>query len=192
MAKKYEFKPDKSGTGFFSKLYLTPKQRKSILRWALYGLVLLVLSVAQDVVLCHVDILGATTDLVPCGIFLICLVEGSEKSCIFSLIASALYVFSGSSQGYYCMVFIVFLAILFSIFRQAFLQKGFLATLLCAALSLLVYGYLNFAMALFLGKTIASGWLAPLICVGLNLPAIVVLYPICSAIETLGGNTWNE
>lgn len=192
MAKKYEFKPDKTGTGFFRKLYLTPKQRKSILRWALYALVLLALSVLQDVVLCRLDILGATTELVPCGILLICMVEGSEKGSIFSLVASALYLFSGSAQGYYCMVFIVFLAIFFAIFRQAFLQKGFLATLLCVSLAMLIYLYLNFAMALFLGRTVAARWLAPLIGAGLNLPAMGILYPICTAIEALGGDTWKE
>ena len=41
--KKYEFQPDKQGAGFFSKLYLTRKQRLSLLRWCLYALVLLVL-----------------------------------------------------------------------------------------------------------------------------------------------------
>ena len=40
--KKYEFQPDKQGAGFFSKLYLTRKQRLSLLRWCLYALVLLV------------------------------------------------------------------------------------------------------------------------------------------------------
>ena len=42
--KKYEFKPDKNAIGFFHKLYLTKKQRLSILKWSLYALVLLVLS----------------------------------------------------------------------------------------------------------------------------------------------------
>ena len=73
MAKRPEFKPDKPRVGLLSKLYLTQKQRKSILKWALYALVLLVLSLVQDVLLCKLNIFGATTELVPVGIFLICL-----------------------------------------------------------------------------------------------------------------------
>ena len=54
MAKKYEFKPDKPVSGIFSKLFLTPKQRRSILRWGLYALVLLVLSTAPLLVVVSV------------------------------------------------------------------------------------------------------------------------------------------
>ena len=97
MAKRYEFKQDRQGTGFFSKLYLTPKQRRSILRWGLYALLLLVLSVVQDVMLCRIRVYGATTDLVPCGIILICVLEGAQKSCIFALIASAVFLFAGGA-----------------------------------------------------------------------------------------------
>ena len=32
MAKKYEFKPDKTGTGFLNKLYLTQLQRQALLK----------------------------------------------------------------------------------------------------------------------------------------------------------------
>ena len=49
MAKKNEFKPDKPQSGVLSKLYLTRKQRQSILKWLLYSLVLLVLSAAYIV-----------------------------------------------------------------------------------------------------------------------------------------------
>ena len=70
MAKKYEFKPDKPNAGLLSKLYLTQKQRKSLLKWTIYGLLLVFLSVLQDVLLCRISIFGATTELVPCGICL--------------------------------------------------------------------------------------------------------------------------
>ena len=101
MAKhKYEFKPDKPHSGIWNKLYLTPNQRLSILRWFLYGLVLLILSVVQDVILCKVSIFGATSDLVPCAIILICVELGAERSCLFALIAAMLYKFSGTAPGY--------------------------------------------------------------------------------------------
>ena len=73
MAKKHEFKPDKPQTSLLSHLLLTSRQRKACLKWGLYMLMLLVLSILQDVLLCHFRIMGASTELVPCGIFLICL-----------------------------------------------------------------------------------------------------------------------
>ena len=107
MRRQKEFKPDKEGAGLLARLYITQKQRRSIYKWSLYALVLLVLSVLQDVVLCRVRVLGATTDLVPCAIILICVLEGGESGAIFSLIASLLYVYSGTAPGPYCMVFLV-------------------------------------------------------------------------------------
>ena len=73
MGKKYEFQPDKPRSTWLSKLYLTRLQRLALLKWVLYALMVLVLSVVQDVVLCRFRLFGATTELVPCGIFLLCL-----------------------------------------------------------------------------------------------------------------------
>ena len=101
MAKKQDFKPDKTGNGILSKLYLTAAQRRTILKWTLYAVVLLALSLLQDVVLSKVRLFGATTDLVPCAIILICILEEAHKSAVFTLIASCLFLFSGSAPGTY-------------------------------------------------------------------------------------------
>lgn len=192
MAKKYEFKQDKQGTGFWSKLYLTKKQRRSILRWALYALVLLVASVVQDVILCRFRLLGATTDLVPCGIILICILEGAQKGSIFALTASLLHMFAGGMPGVYSMVFLTVLAVCVSILRQAYLQKGLGATLLCTGIAMVMYVLLNFAMGLFLGLTLPSRLGGILLSAVLTLPAVLILNPICMSIEALGGETWKE
>ena len=42
--RKYEFKPDRAEGGTLKKLYLTPLQRKRLLRWSLVAAALLVLS----------------------------------------------------------------------------------------------------------------------------------------------------
>jgi hypothetical protein len=47
MAKKSEFRPDKSRNTLLSHLILTQKQRRSVLKWALYALVLVFLSVVS-------------------------------------------------------------------------------------------------------------------------------------------------
>ena len=192
MAKKYEFKQDRQGAGFWSKLYLTKKQRRSILRWALYALVLLVASVVQDVMLSRMKLFGATTDLVPCGIILICILEGAQKGSVFALVASMLHMFAGGMPGAYSMVFLTFLAICASIARQAYLQKGLGATLLCTGVSMVLYVLMNFAMGLFLGLTLPSRLGGVLLSAFMTMPAILILNPICISIEALGGETWKE
>ena len=192
MARKYEFKPDKQSGTFWSKLYLTQKQRRSILRWTLYALVLLLVSVLQDVILCRFRLLGATTDLVPLTIMLICLLEGAERSCVFALIASAVYLFSGSAPGYYSMVLITVLSILAAIAQQAYLQKGFGATVLCVSIAMVLYEVLTFCMGLFLGLTLPGRVGSFLLTTVMSLPTLLVLIPICTSIEALGGETWKE
>ena len=192
MAKRYEFKPDKPVSGFFSKLFLTQKQRRSILRWGLYGLVLLALSVLQDVLLCRFRLFGATTELVPCGIFLICLIEGLERGSVFSLCAACLYLFSGSAPGNYAIVFITALSIGITAFRQSFLRKGFSAAMLCTGAATLLYQLAVFAIGLFLGLTTFGRLGTRCVTALLTFVWAPLLYPILNAISTIGGEAWKE
>ena len=130
MAKKYEFQPDKPRSSWLSKLYLTKLQRQNLLKWFLYGLLLLILSLLQDVVLCRFRLFGATTELVPIGIFIISILEGTQRGCVFALVASILYMFSGTAAGPHAMVAITVMATITSIFRQGYLQAGFGAAML--------------------------------------------------------------
>lgn len=192
MRRQKDFKPDKSGASLLSRLYITQKQRKSIYKWALYALVLLVLSVVQDVVLCRVRILGATTDLVPCAIVLICVLEGAESGAVFSLVASLLYVYSGTAPGIYCMVLLVIFGLGISIFRQAYLQSGFGAAMLCVAVGMLAYEMGVFLFGLFLGHTVPERALSFLITVGMTMVAVPLLYPLLLRTQSIGGQTWKE
>lgn len=192
MAKKQEFKPDKTGAGFLNKLYFTQKQRLSFLKWLLYALVLLILSVTQDVILCRVRLFGASTELVPCGIFLIGILEGTETGCVFSLIASMLYLFSGSAAGPYTIVFITLLSVTAAGLRQSYLQKGFGATMLCVCGAMLLYELATFGMVLFLGLTTPARFGGFCITAGATLLFAPLLYPIVKAIGTIGGETWKE
>ena len=192
MAKKYEFKPDKPRSSWLSKLYLTALQRKAILKWSLYGLSLLILSVLQDVILCRFRLFGATTELVPCAIFLICVLSGTEQGSIFALVSSALYLFSGTAPGPYSMVFITFLAIFMSIMRQAFLQKGFAAAMLCTAFATVVYVLLNFIIGVFLGLAPLSRIFGACVTAALTLICAPILYPVFLSIGSIGGEAWKE
>ncbi len=192
MAKRQEFQADKPHSSLLDKLYITPKQRLSALKWLLIGLVLLFLSVAQDVVLCRFRLFGATTDLVPCAIILICIMEGVETGCIFALVSSLIYQFSGSAPGMYAMVFLTIVAILATVFRQSYLQKGFGAAFFCTAGATAIYELLIFFMGLFLGLSLPERIVGFMITSGLSLICIPFLYPLVMLIGTIGGSIWNE
>lgn len=192
MAKNYEFRPDKPQVSWASKLHLTQKQRKSLLKWALYALLLLVLSLLQDVVLSRFRLFGATTDLVPCAIILICILEGSQKGSIFALVSSAFYLFSGSAAGPYCLILITFLAIIVCIFRQGYLQEGFAAAMLCTVFAVVVYEAAVFAIGYVMGLTIPSRIIGFGVTAVLSCLAAPVLYPIILSIASIGGETWKE
>lgn len=192
MAKKNEFKPDKQGTPFLKRLYLTPRQRRTLLKWALYSLAMVVLSLLQDVLLCRLDIFGATTDLVPCGIILVCLLESAESGSVFALIASMLYLFSGTAPGAYCILFITLPAVLVSVFRQAYLRVGFGAAMLCSGVAVMVYELLVFAAGAFLGFTGGSRFGVFAMTGALSLLTLPALYPVLKAIGRIGGQGWKE
>lgn len=190
--KKNEFKPDRESTSLLKRLYLTPSQRKTLLKWCLYSAFLLVLSLLQDVILCRMDILGATTDLVPCGIFLICLLEGAESGSVFALVASTLYLFSGTAPGAYCIIFITVLGTLTTAFRQGYLQSGFSAAMLCGAVAVMAYEVLVFAVGAFLGLTGGSRFGVFALTGLLSVLVLPALYPVLLAIGRIGGQGWKE
>lgn len=192
MAGKYEFRPDRQGSSFWKKLYLTPLQRARLLKWVLYSAVLVAASVVQDVIMSRIRVMNATTDLVPCAIFLICLAEGVETGSVFALVSSLAYLFSGTAPGPYAVPFITFFAIFVTIFRQALLQKGFLSSLLCAGAALFAYEILVFAFGLFLGLTYFDRYLGFCITTALTLIATPILYPITKSISTIGGEAWKD
>ena len=192
MAKKYEFRPDKPRTSLLSHLMLTKQQQKNLLKWVLYALMLVVLSVVQDVLLSRVRLFGATTELVPCGIFLICILEGAHSGSIFALVASLLYLFSGTAPGPYTIVFITFLSVGVCLFRQAFLQPSFSAAMLCCVIAMVTYEGLTFAFGLLLGLTQLSRMGGFFTTGVLSLLAVPILYPIFKAIGAIGGQSWKE
>jgi hypothetical protein len=134
----------------------------------------------------------ATTDLIPCAIILICIIEGSQKGSLFALISSCLYVFSGSAAGAYCLILITFLAIFVCIFRQGYLQKGFAAAMLCTVFAVAVYEAAVFIIGYLLGLTILDRWIGFAVTGGLSILCAPILYPIILSIASIGGDTWKE
>ena len=192
MAKKNEFKADRPYATWFSRLMPTKLQQKAFLKWMLYSLVLLLLSVLQDVFLSRVSIFGTTTELVPCGIFLFCLLEGSERGCLFSLLSSLFYQFSGSAPGIYAIVLITFIGTFVSIFQQAFLQKGLGTAVICTAFSMLSYKACIYVMGVLLKQAQPGRIFLFAVSALLSVIIVPILYPIGLAIGRIGGTSWRE
>ena len=190
--RKYEFKPDRPESGTLKKLYLTPLQRKRLLKWSLISGVLLVLSLLQDVVLSQIRIYGATFALVPCGILLACIFMEPDTAGIFSLTASTLYYFSGTAPGVYSIAMLTTFGTVLCIFRRSYLKKGFFSTFLCVSFGILVYKLAVFGINLFLGATLGARFGVYCLGLGLTVAAILPLYPVFLSICNIGGETWKE
>ena len=192
MAKNREFRPDREGTGQLHKLWPTPKQQLGALRWLLYGGICLAGLLLQDVLLYRVNVLGGCTDVVPCLILMVAMMQGVENGSVFALVMSVLYYFSGSSAGFYVIPLLTAVTVFAAIFRQAFLRRGFFALLLCGALGMLLYELGLFGISLFLKLTVASRAGAAVMTALVSLLTVPVAYPLLLAIGKLGGEIWKE
>lgn len=190
--KKYEFRPDKTSPDLLSKLYLTKKQRLSLLKWTLFALVLLALSLLQDVILCHLNIFGASTDLLPCAIFVAGILLGAEDGGVFSLCGATFYQLSGSGPGYYVIALIPVLTVFLALFRQSYLRKSTGTDILCAAIAFALYEAVLLGIGLLSEQTVwfrSGTFLATTV---ITLVTVPLLYPLFSAIGRIGGETWKE
>lgn len=190
--RKHEFRPDKTESGTLNKLYITKKQRRSLLKWLLMTLMLTLVCVVQDVILCRVRLWGTTIDLMAATLLLTCILQDPEYGSIFILAASTVYSFSGSAPGYYVIALLTVFGVFFAIVRHCYLHSSFGSTLLCTAAAILFYEMALFGIGLFIGYTTPDRWMTFLIKAGLSLAAMPLIYPIFHAILKIGGETWNE
>ncbi len=188
----YQFKPDKERFSLGKLLHLTVLQRKQVLKWTLYAAVCLVLLVIQDVIMSRVSLRGATTDLVPAAILLITVVSDVYAGSLFSLIASTLFVFSGSAPGPYVIGFITVLGVAAAFFRQSFWRRGFRSNALCAGLALLAYEIAVWGTGIFLSLTYWSRFGVFFLTWLLSAAVMLALYPLVCRIQKIGGETWRE
>ena len=192
LRKKYEFRPDRMESSALSKLYLTKKQRYALLKWFLYATLLVLLSLVQDVIMSRVHIRNATTDLVACGILLICMHNDADNGSRFALAGSLFYYLSGTAPGPQVIILLTAIGCLFNIFRSSYLRRGMISTLLCTCVALAVYRLIIFALALFLGNStpdrlpvFITGWL-------LSIAVLPLLYPLVVSSGKIGGESWND
>lgn len=196
MARKWkkdnEFRPDRQKIDLARRLTLTNVQRQRFAKWGLYLAVILLCLVVQDVIMSQISILGATTDLIPCVLLLIAVLEGTETGTLFLLFASTFYYFSGSAPGPYVIALITFLGAGAALLRQAFLHRNKVSILLCAGLALAGYEIGLFVTGVFLELTHWGRLPAFALTAGYSFLVMIPLYNVIYKIGVIGGSTWKE
>lgn len=190
--KVYEFKPDRQGTSFFKRLYMTRLQRRQILKWFSFAALCVLLLTVQDVMMSQIRISGATTDLAVCAIFLIGLYEGTENGSLFALIASIVYLFSGSSPGAQCIALISCTTVGLNLLRQIYWRRSSGSILLCTCTAITIYEMLNFLFGIFVGSTIWDRFGVFVLVSVFTCITALPLYPLVKLISKIGGDTWKE
>ena len=190
--KKHQFRPDREGFDLANKLYLTPTQRRHLLKWTLYGLSCVFSLVLQDSVLARVRIFGGVLDLAPCALMLVCILEGGENGGVFMLLGALFFVFSGTAPGSYAVGFLTVYGVLAAVFRENFLRRCFSSDWLCAAGAMLLYELSVFATGVFLGDTYPGRFPVFLITGLLAAVLVALLYPQMTRIGQIGGERWKE
>ena len=188
----YEFKPDRERVSFLKRFHLTALQKRQVLQWSLYALLCLFLLIVQIVIMSRVSFRGATTDLVPMAILLICVISDAYAGSLFAIIASTLFVFSGASPGPYAIAYITVLGVAAAIFRQSFWRRGFRSNIMCAGLALLLYELAIYGTGIFLSLTYWGRIGVFLLTWGLSFLVMLALYPLIRRIQKIGGETWRE
>ena len=190
--KKIEFRPDPTGHNWADKLRLTPLKRKSVLKWLLYSAVCVAGLVLQDSMLARLRLFGGCFDVTPALIVLICVLEGSENGSLFALLASMVYVFSGTGQGHYCIAMLTLAAVLATAFRQSYLRRGAGSDLICVGGAMVLYEMAVFTAGVLQGLTYRARWGVFLMTAIISTLAAGAVYALLKYIGTIGGNAWKE
>lgn len=189
---KPEFRPDREGSGLKKLFHITRQQWDTFFRWLLYAAMCLLLLLIQDIIMSRIVIFGATTDLVPAAILLICVMENCEVGSLFALIASVLYFYSGSSPFAYSVIIITALGMGASMLRQQYLHRSAGTIVTAAGLAQILYEILVWALGIFLGLTRADKFMVFFMTGVYSTLVMIPLYAIFRKIGTIGGRPWKE
>lgn len=190
--KNVDFRPDVQIPDLAQKLYLSPQQQRRYLKWILLSMLCVLMLVLQDVLFSRMSLYGATVDMVPCILLMICVIQGASEGCVYLLIGALIYWLAGSAPGVYVILLIPLFGTVAAAFRQAYLRKGFRTTLMCTGGALILYETLTFLAALLLGVTRLARWWVIAISTGLTLATLPLVFMLVWGICKIGGDQWKE
>lgn len=187
-----EFKPDANPSTFAKTARLTQQQKLQLSKWLLYTALCAALLVLQDVLMSQLRLFGATTDLAVCGILLVAMLEGVETGSLFLLIASAVYYFTGSAPGPYCIALLTVLGVAAMLVRQMFLHRSKGTIVVVTGITVILYEIGLFVIGLVSGLTLFAR-LPVFLFAGLySALALILLYNPFEKISLIGGSPWKE
>lgn len=190
--RKYQFKPDRNGTGILNKLYIPKGERLRILRWTLYALVFLAALVIQDSVLSRYRLFGGAMELAPAVLLVVTVAHGSHDGSVYALICSMVYVFAGTGPGYYCIFLLTLYACAAAVLREEFLCRSTATTWLCSGAAMLLYELTVYGVGLAFGLTSPGRITAFLMTAALSILVMPPLYALVLRIGKIGGEQWKE
>ncbi len=190
--KKFEFRPDPTGYDVAGKLILTDLQRQTIWKWFLYSSLCVGGLILQDALLSRFTVFGGNVDLAPALIVLVCVVQGCEKGSLFALLASMVYVFSGTGQDRYCILYLTVCAVMAAAVRQSYFRRGISSDIICVGGAMVVYEMTVFATGLFLELTRPDRWRVFAVTALVSTLAAGLAYKAVRSIGALGGDQWKE
>ena len=190
--KNADFRPDSQRQDWTQRLYLSPQQQRRYLKWALLSLLSVVALVLQDVLFARMSLFGATVDMVPTVLFMICVIHGAESGAVFMLVGALIYWFSGSAPGVYVILLIPVLGTVAAAFRQAYLRTGGRTTLMCTAAARVAYETVSFLASLLLGVTRFGRAYVMMISTVLSLLTLPAVFLLVWGICKIGGDSWKE
>ena len=188
----YEFKPDPKSTNFLKRLYMTHQQRMTLLKWGTYFMTGVLFLVIQDVIMSEMRFSGATTDLPVAFILLVGLYEGLENGSVFTLSAALFYWFSGSAPTPITIALLCVINVFVGLFRQMYWHRSFGSIALCAAISIMAYEMLLFAVGLLMDLTILPRVSVFALTGAFTCITMLPMYPLVRAISKIGGESWKE
>ena len=193
MARKMkEFQPDVQHPDTIGKLLMTKRQWQRLLKWLLFSAVCLLGLIVQDVVMSRFHWYGATTDLAVCCIMTVCVLQGAEDGCIFTLIAAIVGYYADALPASYCIPLLTVIAVFATMFRQGFLSQGLITLIICVGAGLFVYELAVFVVAALLEQTTWDRLTRFLLCAVYTTAAVPVIYPMMVGIGKIGGQLWTE
>lgn len=177
---------------FLKQFYITPRQRKTALKWLLHGCATVLAVVLQNVIFSRVTLLGGTMDLVPTFILLIAILQGPGSGSVYALCASAFYCLSGAAMGQVGILTMTVGGSVLGAFRLAYFKRSFWSVGVLTALGVVLHVVIQFLLAVFLGLVTWQRFLEPVCTAVLSVLAYPAVYPLGLWLGRIGGQEWKE